>query len=177
MKRIVFYLFALNLFLGLSISCSSDDDNGPATNSGIYGKWYAKEFTMQGHMAGEDGEDDFDFTAVSVNLNDDNFVIFNEDGTFTGSNSEIQMEFTYSVNGVPLPPTTQTVSSDFSEIGTWNKDGNDLYVKADGDEETSRYLITELSANTLKLFADQTHIEMDDTTDGSTFEINLTFKR
>lgn len=180
MKTNYFYLVAFVLSFGLLASCSNDD-GGSMTSGDIYGKWYGEEIRFDASFTQiEEGVPIYiELTAVSVEVSDDNYIIFHEDGTATSSNSEILMEMTYKMNGIPIFSDVVPINSEFLGEGAWSKDGNILTLVSDSTLPVD-YTILELSSSKLKLHTDVSQIELapdESLPDDTEFDVNITLRR
>lgn len=119
-------LFLSVVTLGLSVSSCSSDDNDSAS---IEGKW---QLTEEGAI-----------------LNGQEILqpVTNEGGC----NSET---YEYLENGTVINTYSEFYNSkctEFTDNGTWSKDGNNLTEKYEGDSTGDTYEIAKLSGSQLKL--------------------------
>ncbi|MDX9704187.1 MAG: lipocalin family protein [Weeksellaceae bacterium] len=178
MKINPLYLFVFILSAGFFVSCSSDDDSSP-TNGEIYGKWYADELKIEGEFTEyqEGVPIHIEFSAVSVEISDENYVVFNEDGTYTSSSGEILMEISYKMNGIPMFNDTIPMSEDFFDEGTWEKNANELSINNDSPEAAT-FTIEELSSTKLKLFTNSLQIDLgEELPEDADIKVSMSFVR
>lgn len=171
MKKLSYLI--LSLFILMTASCSSDDDNGPVEAS-ILGKWDITQMIMEGTFTEEGATVSFNGVANSLPGND---ITFNADNTSTSNSAPFNMDLTYVIEGETYT-MTQQVSSELTTSGTWREDGNFLYLKETGSNDEVQYKIVTLNSSTLKLTADQNNINMgaDFPADGQ-FMVTITMSR
>lgn len=132
-----FNLLALAILSSFAISCSSDD--GPSTSGDLIGKWYFKEYKVQGQTIPYDDHEECG----------KDYIQFNNDGT--GANVDVWnceedvASFTYTRSGNTLTITSDGVSDtvQITELSSAN-----LKIKTtsdfddDGDDETVIIVLT-----------------------------------
>ena len=132
-----FNLLALAILSSFAISCSSDD--GPSTSGDLIGKWYFKEYKVQGQTIPYDDHDECG----------KDYIQFNDNGT--GANVDVWdceediASFTYTRSGNNLIITSDGVSDtvQITELSSAN-----LKIKStadfddDGDDETVIIVLT-----------------------------------
>lgn len=169
MKKL-FYLFSIILIIGI-VSCSKDDDKKEID---IIGRWDLSEMKMNGSFT-EDGMT-INFTGITKNIQGENYVIFKEDNTAVGQNSEFDMEIEYTINGMTFTMTVPA-GNNFPESGTWEKNGDKLRL-TDSTGETTNFTIEELTANSLILSADGSDMELgDEFPENATVHVTITMER
>ena len=140
------YLLLAFLTVAVSVSCSKDDDKEPTTNDNrIEGTWQLVSFTYDGYFEGIETR-----TAVTGTAKDiDNVkVTFNSNGTVTSNGNS----FTLVIAGKEDPDDKLEVPTVlFEEVGSWEKDGNTLYITDFLSEDRQGVPIVELNATTLHL--------------------------
>jgi hypothetical protein len=132
-----FNLLTLAILSSFAISCSSDD--GPSTSGDLIGKWYFKEYKVQGQTIPYDDHEECG----------KDYIQFNNDGT--GANVDVWnceediASFTYTRSGNTLTITSDGVSDtvQITELSSAN-----LKIKTtsdfddDGDDETVIIVLT-----------------------------------
>jgi hypothetical protein len=127
----------LAILSSFAISCSSDD--GPSTSGDLIGKWYFKEYKVQGQTIPYDDHEECG----------KDYIQFNNDGT--GANVDVWnceediASFTYTRSGNTLTITSDGVSDtvQITELSSAN-----LKIKTtsdfddDGDDETVIIVLT-----------------------------------
>lgn len=162
MKKLKFLLL---LFAALFfISCS--DDESSAAPGEITGRWRADFWHAEGLF--EEGY----FSADGVNMQGIS-VTFNEDGTFVSEGDEFTVHYTASIQG-------EESSDDFDEdipfsTGNWEKVGNVLNIRNEGESETYEYDIIKLTTNRLQISLDDYQVNQDGI--NGAFELTMGFKR
>ncbi|MFN3967312.1 lipocalin family protein [Flavobacterium sp.] len=130
-------LFSLAILSSFAISCSSDD--GPTTSGDLIGKWYFKEYKVQGQTIPYDDHEECG----------KDYIQFNDNGT--GANVDVWdcvediASFTYTRSGNSLTITSDGVSDtvQITELSSAN-----LKIKTtsdfddDGDDETVIIVLT-----------------------------------
>jgi hypothetical protein len=99
-----FNLLALAILSSFAISCSSDD--GPSTSGDLMGKWYFKEYRVQGQTIPYEDHEDCG----------KDYIQFNADGT--GANVDVW--------------NCELDSAPFS----YTRSGNNLTITSDGESDT-----------------------------------------
>lgn len=172
MKKLI-CLF-LSIFIITLASCSSDDNGNNNQEATLLGNWNSSEFIMEGTFE-EDGIT-VSFEGVADNM-PGNDITFHSDNTFTGNSAPFEMEINYLINGLPST-ITQTMNSPMAHEGTWRKDGDKLFIIEAGSTQEQEFNIETLSNTTLKMFADQDNIEMeDDFPENAEFKVTITHIR
>lgn len=170
--RKLFYFIPILLFVAFT-SCSKDDDKG--SSGDIIGKWDLEEMTMEGTFEQEGMT--MEFTGKSKNIQGENYVIFNEDNTLEGKNSEFEMEIEFNFMGQTITQTFPA-GNDLPESGTWERNGNKIVITSDSSGERVEYDVKKQTSNTLVLTADESAMELgEDLPEGSKFSVTITFKR
>ena len=139
------HIFLVFLTVAVSVSCSKDEDKEPTSDDGIEGTWQLVSFTYDGYFGGMETR-----TAVTGTAKDINNVrvTFNSDGTVTGNGAS----FTLVIAGKEDPDEKFEIPSTmFEETGSWEKDGNTLYITDFLSEDRQGVPIVELNASTLHL--------------------------
>lgn len=161
MKKFRFLLLFLSV---LTVAACSNDDN-PAV-AGIVGKWNANSYHLDGEFGGGSlVADGVEMSSISVT--------FKEDGTFVSDGDQFTVKTTISFDG-------QSNMGEFTNdnpfnSGTWEKDGDILRVKNDGEPEVYDYHIDALTSNKLEISLDDYKIQ-EDGIEG-TFNAKMGFKR
>lgn len=170
--RKLFYFIPILLFVAFT-SCSKDDDKGSSED--LIGKWNLEEMIMEGTFEQEGMT--IEFTGKSKNIQGDNYIIFQEDNTLIGKNSEFEIELEFMFLGQSIKETFPA-GNDLPESGTWERNGNKLVITSDRSGERVEYDIKKQTSNTLVLTADESAMELgEDLPEGSKFSVTITFKR
>ena len=139
------HIFLAFLTVAVSVSCSKDEDKEPTSDDGIEGTWQLVSFTYDGYFVGLETR-----TAVTGTAKDINNVrvTFNSDGTVTSNGTS----FTLVIAGKEDPDEKLEVPTMmFEETGSWEKDGNTLFITEFLTEERAGIPIAELTATALRL--------------------------
>jgi hypothetical protein len=132
-----FNLLALAILSSFAISCSSDD--GPSTSGDLIGKWYFKEYKVEGQTIPYDDHEDCG----------KDYIQFNANGT--GANVDVWdcvediALFTYTRSGNNL---TVTSDGESDTVGITELSATTLKIKTisdfddDGDDETVIIVLT-----------------------------------
>jgi hypothetical protein len=165
MKKFRFLVLFLSI-LTLS-ACSKDDspkDN--PSSKGITGKWKADTWHIQGNFEGGSFlADGIDMGSISIT--------FKDDGTFVSDGDQFTIESTVTMNGQQFS-NRYTNENPFNS-GTWEKVGDILKVKNDGEPDVYNYQIDRSTSNKLELSLDDYKLNEEDIT--GTFEAKMGFKR
>lgn len=129
-----------------SLSCSKDDKEPITNDSRIEGTWQLVSFTYDGYF--EVGETRAPITGTAKDI-DNVKVTFNSDGTVTSNGAP----FTFVLTGKENPDEKLEFPTEmFEEGGSWEKDGNTLYITDFLSEDGRMGVpIAELNATTLHL--------------------------
>jgi hypothetical protein len=132
-----FNLLALAILSSFAISCSSDD--GPSTSGDLIGKWYFKEYKVQGQTIPYDDHEDCG----------KDYIQFNANGT--GANVDVWncvediASFTYTRSSNNLAVTSDGVTDivQITELSSANlKIKTTFDFDDDGDDETVIIVLT-----------------------------------
>lgn len=167
----LFYLTSV-LFVFILTSCSKDKKS---ETEDISGRWDLVEMKMEGTFT-ESGMT-INFNGITRNIQGENYIILNEDGTATGQNSPFDIELEYEIMG-QTTTVTIPVGNSLPESGTWEKTGSKLIFTADSTGESSEYTIKTLTSSSLILTADESAMDLgNDFPPNSTFEVTITLNR
>ena len=145
------FLACFMVAVSASLSCSKDDKGPASDDSKIEGTWQLVSFTYDGYFQAFEKRAAVTGTAADI---DNVKVTFNSDGTITGNGAS----FTIIVTGKEKPDEKlELPTMMFEETGSWEKDGNTLYITEFLSEDSRLGLpISELNATTLHLLGSVT---------------------
>ena len=152
MKKVL--LLTLALTTSLFISCSSDDDNTPApetgTDANIVGTWTAESVDYSGFTStlvldtGNTLRVEYTGTGTDIDFG----MVFSESPNELVTSGSFDLDLTTSIQGIP--EQSMVLDLDFLENGTWVRNGNTLRLTT-ADSEVIEISIELLTENSLRL--------------------------
>lgn len=138
------------------LSCSKDDDSKDTndTSASLVGTWKATDFSYESttRVEGQGTTIEQDATGVAKGL--DLVIKFSESPKTFNVDSNYILEVTFENGG---ETTIQEYPQNYSGTGTWNKEGNTIFITQNSEETEAT--ITELSETTLSYIAINTQTQ------------------